>query len=177
MRPLPTQDLLQWLLHYDPKTGVFIWKSGTTNGKRKAGDIAGSIAANGYRLIGVAGGQFAAHRLAWVYVYGADPGALEIDHIDGNPRNNAIANLRLATSSEQKRNKGVQSNNRSGLKGAYYHACHNGKKWRSQIKVGNVLQFLGYFHTAQEAHEAYREASLRLEGEFSYFARDERKSA
>ncbi len=177
VHPLPSQDLLQWFLEYDPDTGVFTWKAGTSNGKREAGDVAGTRRAFGYIYIGINGQQLAAHRLAWVYVYGVDPGDMEIDHIDGNPSNNAIANLRLATSSQQKRNKSVQRNNRYGLKGAYYHACRRGKKWRSQIKVGNVLHFLGYFHTAEEAHAAYREASLRMEGEFSYFARDERKSA
>jgi hypothetical protein len=119
-------------------------------------------------MIGAPGhAQMGAHRLAWIYMYGPTIGGAEIDHIDGNPANNAIANLRLATSRQQKQNKRAQSNNRSGLKGAYYHACHKGKKWRSQIKVGDVLIFLGYFHTAEEAHAAYGEAALDYFGEFA----------
>ena len=97
-------------------------------------------------------------------------GGAEIDHKDGDPSNNAIENLRLATSSQQKQNKGVQSNNRCGLKGAFYHACHKGKKWRSQIKVGDRLIFLGYFHTAMEAHEAYAAAAVEHFGEFARVA-------
>lgn len=71
------------------------------------------------------------------------------------------------SSSQQKMNKSVQSNNRSGLKGAYYHACRKGKKWRSQIKHDGRLEFIGYFDTAQEAHEAYLSRSNELFGEFS----------
>lgn len=112
-------------------------------------------------------GQFMAHRLAWVCVHGCLPDDAEVDHIDCNPSNNAISNLRLATSSQQKQNKKAQSNNRSGLKGAMYHAAHKGKKWRSQIKVGDKVVFLGYFHTAREAHEAYARAASDYFGEFA----------
>ena len=103
-------------------------------------------------------------------MHGLTIGGAEVDHKDTDPSNNAIWNLRLATSTEQKQNKKVQSNNRSGLKGAYYHACHKGKKWRSQIKVGDRLIFLGYFHTAIEAHEAYASAALEHFGEFARVA-------
>jgi hypothetical protein len=149
-------------------TGVFTWKKdGDRGGPRRAGRVAGHKRKTGYVFISVGGFRpIGAHRLAWVYMYGA---ALigEIDHIDGNPSNNAIANLRPATSSQQKQNKRVQSNNRSGLKGAFYHACHKGKKWRSQIKVGETLHFLGYFHTPEEAHEAYAAAAREYFGEFA----------
>jgi hypothetical protein len=101
---------------------------------------------------------------------GSIPADMEIDHADGNPSNNRLSNLRLATSSHQKRNKRVQSNNRSGLKGAFWHGCHKGKKWRSQIKVGKRLIFLGYFHTAEEAHVAYSRAAKEHFGEFARVA-------
>ena len=123
---------------------------------------------SGYRFISVPRfGRISAGRLAWIYANGHIPTGFEVDHRDTDPRNNAIANLRLATSSEQKRNKKVQSNNRSGLKGAYYHAVHKGKKWRSQIEVGDGVIFLGYFHTALEAHEVYGRAAREHFGEFA----------
>jgi len=165
---LPTQAHLREWLDYDQVTGIFRWKKpSSTGGRMKAGDIAGTKR-NGYIFIGVSPfNQMGAHRLAWIYIYGPTIGGAEIDHIDGNPSNNAISNLRLATSSQQKQNKKVQSNNRSGLKGAYYHACHKGKKWRTQIKVGDNVIFLGYFHTAEEAHDAYACAAIKYFGEFA----------
>lgn len=168
IRPAPPVRLLHELLRYNHFTGEFTWKGAPSFTNRHGGKQAGTRRPNGYILIGIPGhGQIFAHRLAWVYVHGAIPDDVEIDHIDGDPSNNAISNLRLATSSEQKRNRRVQSNNRSGLKGAYYHACHKGKKWRSQIKVGDQLIFLGYFHTAEEAHAAYAKAAAEHFGEFA----------
>lgn len=168
MRKLPPQTLLHECLDYDPVTGVFRWKKAARTGKNRVGEIAGSVRKNGYRCIGIPGhGQLQAHRLAWIYVYGPTIGGAEIDHRDTDPRNNAIDNLRLATSREQKQNKKVQSNNRCGLKGAYYHAAHKGKKWRTQIKVGEKLIFLGYFHTPEDAHAAYSEAAVLHFGEFA----------
>lgn len=172
MRKLPTQSLLREWFDYNLETGIFIWKKVHYTNVKLLGKPAGTLRNNGYIFIGVPGfGQLGAHRLAWIYVHGLTIGGAEIDHRDTNPTNNAISNLRLASSSEQKQNKNVQSNNRSGLKGAYYHACRRGKKWRSQIMVlqGNRknLIFLGYFQTAQEAHEAYGRAALKYFGEFA----------
>ena len=159
IRALPPLEAITDNLSYDPKSGRFQWAVDKCGRYRDASRQAGCVTSQERRIIHIAGyGQFMAHRLAWKMVYGCDPVG-EIDHIDGNALNNAISNLREATSSQQKMNRGAQNNNRSGLKGAYFHACHKGKQWRSQIKVGSRLIFLGYFATAQEAHEAYIAAS------------------
>ena len=171
MQKLPNQAVLREWFDYDQFTGIFTWKKVHYSNPHLLGRPAGTTGPFGYVLIGVPGfRQIGAHRLAWIYVNGLTIGGAEIDHIDTNPSNNAIGNLRLASSSEQKQNKKVQSNNRSGLKGAFYHACRKGKKWRSQIKVGGRLIFLGYFHTAQEAHEAYGRAALLHFGQFARVA-------
>lgn len=164
---LPPQQLLHDLLFYDGKTGDFYWRT-SPKYNIPAGTKAGCSRANGYVFIGIRGyRQIGAHRLAWVYNHGEIPDGYEIDHINCDPSDNRMINLRLATSSQQKQNKRVQSNSRSGLKGAYYHACHKGKKWRSQIKVDGRYIFLGYYHTAEEAHEAYKAASVHYYGEFA----------
>lgn len=168
--PMPPRAFVIEWLHYSPSTGVFTWMKEPTAAPQYKFNEAGGQRANGYIYIGLNDEIIAAHRLAWVYMHGDIPEGMEVDHIDGDPSNNTIANLRLATSSQQKMNKRVQSNNRSGLKGAYYHACHKGKKWRSQIKVGSRLIFLGYFHTAEEAHAAYGAAAIEHFGEFARVA-------
>jgi hypothetical protein len=82
----------------------------------------------------------------------------EIDHIDGDPLNNKWSNLREATRSQNNANKvGIAG----GLKGASFHKASG--LWRADIKKG-----LGYFHTAQEAHEAYVVAAKKLHGEFCH---------
>lgn len=162
---------LKRMLDYDPKTGVFTWRSGLVFGRtRKPGTRAGCVV-NEYCRIGINGSrQVGAHLLAWFYMTGNWP-VQEVDHKDNNPTNNAFDNLRLATSSQQKMNRRVQSNNRSGLKGAFYHSCRKGKKWRSQIKsASGKLVFLGYYATAEEAHEAYCTAAPKYHGEFARFS-------
>jgi len=169
-KPLPPQQLLHDLLRYDGETGKFYWRK-SVKYDMPEGCEAGCVSGNGYVRINIRGyGQLAAHRLAWVYNHGALDSDQEIDHIDNDPSNNRMSNLRLATSSQQKMNKRVQSNNRSGLKGAYYHAAHKGKKWRSQIRVEGRYVFLGYFHTAEEAHAAYGAAAAHYYGEFARVA-------
>lgn len=169
MRALPPVDLLRSMLDYDPADGKFTWKprsDGTCFDSKYAGLPAGSKRAGGYVMISINGyGIYGAHRLAWAHYHGRAPDG-EIDHRDQNPSNNAIDNLRPASSSQQKMNKRVQSNNRSGLKGAYFHACRKGQQWRSQIKFEGRLIFIGYFDTAQAAHEAYMRKSAELFGEF-----------
>lgn len=169
MKPLPQQALLREWLDYNSASGIFYWRKEPRPARPLLGAVAGTRhKETGYIFIAVRGfQQFGAHRLAWVYTYGDIPPGMEIDHIDGDPSNNAIGNLRLATSSQQKKNKRVQSNNRSGLKGAFFHARHRGKQWRSQIKVDGRLIFLGYFHTAEEAHRAYRAAELKYFGKWA----------
>ena len=166
-RALPPAAIINLWLSYDDMSGDFTW----IKEPKKIGSVLGKIAGtkrNGYVAIGIPGFyQVSAQNLAWIIRRGPIPKDWEVDHRDGNPSNNALSNLRLATSSQQKQNKRVQSNNASGLKGAFYHACHAGKKWRSQIKVGDKLIYLGYFDTAEEAHAAYTQAAARHFGEFA----------
>jgi hypothetical protein len=61
----------------------------------KAGDPAGS-SRGGYTYIRIDRKRYAAHRLAWLYVYGTFPPRL-LDHINGCPGDNRIGNLREAT--------------------------------------------------------------------------------
>lgn len=165
-QPLPSPELIREWLSYDEATGLFKWIKESRPDRPLLGEIAGTRSRK-YVLISVPGfRRIAASNLAWILIHGSIPADREIDHKDGNTRNDAIDNLRLATSSQQKQNRNVQANNKSGLKGAYFHACRKGKKWRSQIKVGDKLIFLGYFHTAEEAHRAHARASAEHFGEF-----------
>jgi hypothetical protein len=76
-----TQSALKELLHYDPDKGLFSWRINA--GRRKAGDVAGSIR-TGYRVIGIDGALFSAARLAFLYVTGDLPSGT-IGRINGKP--------------------------------------------------------------------------------------------
>lgn len=47
------------------------------------------------------------------------PNGVKVDHRDGNRLNNTRSNLRVATDSENRYNRGKQKNNTSGYKGVY----------------------------------------------------------
>jgi len=61
----------------------------------------------------------------------------EIDHIDRNPKNNKICNLRLVTKSENCLNKTKQINNKSGHKNISYNK--HSDKWRFDININGKI--------------------------------------
>lgn len=90
-----------------------------------------------------------------------------VDHIDTNTLNNQRENLRLATNAQNQRNKRISASNTTGYKGVSYH--EHAKKYRADITVDRKLIYLGYFKTAEEAHEAYKAAAVKYHGEFARF--------
>ena len=152
-----TQERLKQILVYHPETGVFTWRIGRP--KASAGAVAGGLNWKGYWMICVDGKKYRAHRLAWLYCYGEMP-KVSIDHINHNKLDNRVENLRQVTNSENHRNMGMQSNNKTGYRGVSY-AKERGK-FVARIKDGNVYRGLGYFNCAAAAAIAYAKAKIDL---------------
>jgi hypothetical protein len=149
-------------LTYDASTGEF--RCRTAVGPLRAGAVAGSTNANGYRYITIGGRKYLAHRLAWLHENGAWP-PNDIDHVNGNRADNRIANLRLASRSQNNANRRTNRNSQSGLKGAVFHKRL--QKWCARIMIDRKDVFLGHFPTPEAAHEAYRVAAIAAFGEFA----------
>lgn len=146
------------VLNYNPLTGIFTWLVRTAQ-RVHVGDVAGCKNGHGYVYISVAGKQYPAHRLAWFYVYGVWP-PHDIDHIDMDPLNNAISNLRLATRGENEQNRrGANHNSKSGIRGVWWNKRL--KKWIPQIGVGGKVMHLGCFSKVEDAVAARRAAELK----------------
>ena len=156
-----TKEILQSKLDYDPETGIFTKK--TNSWKFKIGDVAGCKSPKGYILIGIKNKQYLAHRLAWFYVYGDLPQF--IDHINGNPSDNRICNLRKCTKSENSKNRGKQKNNTSGVKGVTWDKQCN--KWKAQIKFNGKVKNLGVFKDLEFAALVVKEARTKFHGVFA----------
>lgn len=147
------------ILSYDPDNGEFRWLR-TGNRAMRSGDRAGSIHPRGYVHIKIGGYSYAAHRLAWLLVYGAWP-AKDLDHKNGVRRDNRIANLReCAGPVENNQNVRRYASNKSGAHGVGWHKASG--KWRARISVGGKQHNLGVFASAEDAAEAYRAAKSRL---------------
>ncbi len=157
-----TQERLKELLHYDQETGVFTWISRVAK-HTKIGDVAGYRGQ--YIFIRIEGELHRAHRLAWLYVYGEWPNQ-DIDHKNRDKHDNSIANLRLATDSENLFNASLRSDNTSGHRGVSW--SERDKVWRTYISQGGGKHVsLGQFRTRDEAVAA-RKAAEESRGIFIY---------
>lgn len=148
---------------YDPETGVF---SHARDGRRKTrkgvvtktGDRADFECGGGYRaLSGPSGRQdIPAHRAAWAMTHGSFPAkSLVIDHINRQPCDNRISNLRVVTSAFNSFHSNRPSG-RSGFRGVYWNNRSN--KWTATIRVDGVRKHLGCFNSKGEAAVAYARA-------------------
>lgn len=154
-------ERLREMLSYDPETGVFIWRINPTK-RIKAGTTAGYNQC-GYDAIGFEGRAYLSHRLAWFYVYGVEPVHL-IDHINGDKKDNRIANLREATASQNLWNMRKSSRNTSGYTGVVWHPGTG--KWRAQSRHNGKPVHLGVFENALDAAKAHEEFIRAHRGEF-----------
>lgn len=157
-----TQAELHEALLYEPETGLFRWRYRPgKNGRIFDGMIAGAKSDSARVQIRVKGRIYKAHRLAWLYVYGYMPkDGVQIDHINGDASDNRIANLRLATASENLQNTGLFAHNKTGYRGVSFHKQTG--KYRARIKLNQREKALGLFETPEEAYSARRAAELAM---------------
>lgn len=167
----PTPVYLKECLEYDHKLGTFSWKHRKDMSKQWNGRFSGKAAFNttnkvGYKVGTINSKKLLAHRVAWAIHYGEWPEYL-IDHIDGNPINNRINNLRNASKSTNGMNRGAQRNNESGVKGVYYDTSRG--KWVAQLSSNGKRVLMRRFDSMDDAIKAHQAASSVYHGEFSKF--------
>lgn len=161
-------ETLRERLDYDPDTGNFVWKErplstfsckrvGRGWNNKYANKAAGFTRNDGYLRITLQGKVKYLHRIAWAMQYGEWPEG-QIDHIDGNPSNNSIKNLRDVTPQENNRNRAIDRRNKSGVIGVFW--CDRTAKWRGQLTVNRNPIHLGYFTNKQDAIAARKAAEI-----------------
>jgi hypothetical protein len=138
-----TAAYLRKHIRYNPKTGQFRW---LVLGYPRRADRAGRFDERGYLYIGFEGTTYLSHRLAFFLMTGRWP-KNQIDHIDGNRRNNKWRNLRDVSPIENQRNHKVYKTNTSGVTGVGWF------KSRSQWRVRLFGKHIGYFSTKAEAKQ------------------------
>jgi len=148
---------LRAALQYDMDTGAFIWRS-TVSSRAPAGSEAGRINHHGYRVIGLSGRKYMAHRLVWLYLNGKWPEG-EIDHRNGDRADNRLGNLRDCTRRINAQNlHRPRADSVVGLLGV----SKRRHRFRASITDRGQHIHIGYFATADEAYQTYlaRKSSL-----------------
>ncbi len=148
-----TQDELKTLFEYN--NGGLYWR--VCFGRRKKNTQAGCKRKDGYKIIRINGAQYLSHRLIFKLIHNQEPEY--IDHIDQNPSNNNIENLRPINQSHNLHNTGLRSTNTSGVKGVGWHK--KGDKWRVRIVIDYQEAHLGFTNDFFEACCLRKSAELR----------------
>lgn len=158
-----TAERLQSDFDFDAETGLFRRKFYVGSRGRMCGGFAvGTVTFYGYLVVRIDGFTYRLNRLAWLYYYREwPPFGKFVDHLNLNRTDNRIANLRLATNSENMRNRDVPKNNTSGIKGVWFHGQL--KKWIAEIKIDYKKIHLGVFVEKEDARKA------RIKAEEKYF--------
>ena len=157
--------LLAQRVSYDPETGVFTWlmTKGETRKERFlntkfGGKRAGTSSTDGYRSITFQlhgrPQSLREHRLAWFIHFGRLPEA-DIDHINGNPSDNRIANLRDVPRTINSRNQKRRSDSPSGVTGV--RKRRDRPSWRGLVVVDGRTLYVGSFSDKAQAEAAVRE--------------------
>lgn len=120
----------------------------------------------GYLSIKIKGKINQVHRLVLFAFKGLPSENKVCDHINRNPIDNKIENLRWTSQQENLCNR--KNWGKSNFKGVHLHVCKNKKKdgsisigkiyAKSEIYINKSRVCLGYFKTEEEAHEAYKTA-------------------
>jgi hypothetical protein len=152
-----TQDYLKEIFEY--RDGELYWKISKAQ-KLKIGQIAGGLRNDGRKATKINNKLYLNHRLIFFYHYGYFP--TMIDHIDLNPLNNKIENLREVTRAQNNWNTLKPIRNKSGIKNVSWHKAS--KKWAVQIGVNGKNKILGYFADIELAELVAVEARNKYHG-------------
>lgn len=177
-----TPEIVRQLIDYDPATGIAKWRErgpeffgenvvyGVTRSParnarnwnaRHAGKVIKSKGSNGYLYTTILNERHLVHRLCFAHYYGRFP-QYHIDHINGDRSDNRIGNLRDVPKTENCKNIGIRSNNKSGRAGVF-HMPGKQNPWHAFIKADGKKKHLGCFPTLELAGEA-RARAERLYG-------------
>jgi hypothetical protein len=147
-------------------TGAVVWKIQTAR-CTKVGSLAGFKKSSGHLYVQIDGKTIALHRIVWAMFNGSWPVGI-LDHMNENPADNRICNLRIASKSQNGANvRRPQRNNKTGYKGVSLNKQTN--KYRASMTLNGKHVHIGSFSTPEEAFHAYSLASARNHGEYSPF--------
>lgn len=137
---------------------------------KHAGKVAGHVASNGYRYIRVMKRLYLAHHLVWMWNLGRWPTHYGMDHINRNPLDNRMENLRDMPFSINLSNRGQM---RPEILTGVYRARGHARRWEARINDGKSrTKRLGVYDTQEEAHKAFQVAHIERFGAHSQYFKE-----
>lgn len=143
------EDRLKCSLSYDPGTGKIFWSGCNQNREAFRSE------SKGYLLANYKGKMLRAHRVAWLLHYGEWPQG-HIDHVNGDGKDNRLANLRVVDHRENAKNTKVRVDNKTGVPGVSWRS--DTEKWVVRIHTGITYKSMGSFVCLGQAIRSRREA-------------------
>lgn len=147
---------------YDFLTGRFTRLPCSRKGRNSS--LTGCVNNKGYTCIKILGKSYKAHLLAFLYMTGAFPTEV-VDHIDGNPSNNAWSNLRECTLSQNQMNARLSKINTSGFKGVSLHKPT--QKWMVTVRVNGKNVNFGIYKDIELADLVATETRNKYHGDYA----------
>lgn len=149
----PTKLYLQEYFEYDDHLLYRKEYRDTAGRLRSRSVVSGEKVSSRYCRVDHKDTSYAYHVIVWVLQNGDIPKGLVIDHIDGNPLNNNLSNLRAVTQRENSQNKQVHR------EGKLYGCGYDSRRslWRARTMINGKLVWIGYYKTELEAHNAYKQ--------------------
>lgn len=148
-----TQTQIRELFDYDAENGILLRR--LKSGLKPCGTKPNS---NGRGLVRIGSKVYLVHRLIWLWWYGSMP-KNEIDHIDRNPMNNRIDNLREVRHQENQHNASLRQDNSSGFRGVSWHKATG--KYQVVISKARKQIHIGIFSSFDEAVYASKLAKIK----------------
>jgi hypothetical protein len=138
------------LFEYRPDTGELF--------NKRTGRPAGGVNTGGYLQVEIKGKKYMVHRVIWDMSNPSDTLSDhdEIDHIDHDPKNNRIDNLRKVSPGENRKNKSRYKSNKSGTAGVHFENRRG--KWVAKIRLSGRNRHIGYFDSLEAAVAARADA-------------------
>lgn len=158
-----TQERVKELFNYDYKNGVLTWisKPASKANASLIGKRAGTQRKDGRRQVRVDNRMYMEHNIIFLWVYGFMP--QEVDHVNLDPSDNRIKNLRECTRSQNSANRTAQNNNKLGVKGV---SRRPGGSYLMQIRCnGKLIQKT--YRNISDARCEYRRLATELFGGFA----------
>lgn len=142
------------------RDGKIYWKKQIS--RVQAGAMAGAMV-NGRLRVSYKGKSYGVHRIVYLMHNGSVPEI--IDHIDGNPLNNRIENLREATQLQNMWNQKIKSTNKTGVKGVHWNKRI--KKYYAACMVNGTTHQIGKFDKLEDAKVAVETFRAKHHGDFA----------